>query len=128
MAKVKKDGTVRKSTKGIPRVTDKVIAMNDEDRAAWLAKVPSQHKAEVEARLQAAMTEGRKPKKVDFNTIFDGRSVEELTAAQSALTNALADAAVAEEAKLNEIIAKAEQQKAALIAAREAKASETVEA
>lgn len=103
--------------------------MSDEDRAAWLANVPAQHRAEVETRLTAALTEGRKPKKVDFGTIFNGRSVEELTAAQASLTNALAEAAVAEEAKLNEIIAKAEQQKAALIAAREAKeASESVEA
>ncbi len=123
----KKDGTERKSTKGIPRVTDKVIAMSDEDRAAWLLTVPAEHRAEVEARLTTAMTEGRKPRKIDFGTIFNGRSVEELTNAQTALTDALAIAAVAEEDKLNEIIAKATAQKDALVAAREAKtASEPV--
>jgi len=126
--KTKKDGSPRKSTKGIPRVTDKVLAMSEEDRAAWLLTVPAEHRAEVEARLETAMTEGRKPRKVDFGTVFNGRSVEELTEAQTALTNALAEAAVAEEAKLNEIIAKATAQKDALVAARESKeASETSE-
>ena len=127
MSNKKKDGTLRKSTKGVPRVTDKILAMNEEERAAWLETVPAEHRAEVAARLETALTEGRKPKKVDFGTVFNGRTVEELTAAQTALTSALADAAIAEEAKLNEIIAKATAQKEALTKAREAKeASEAV--
>jgi len=126
MSNKKKDGTARKSTKGIPRITDKVIAMNDEDRQAWLDTVPAEHRAEVEARLATAMTEGRKPKKIDFGTVFNGRTVEELTNAQTALTNALAEAAVAEEAKLNDIIAQAQAQKDALVKAREAKEAETI--
>lgn len=122
----KKDGTTRKSTKGIPRVTDKVLAMSEADRAAWLDKVPAEHRVEVEARLTSALTEGRKVKKVDFSTIFNGRSVEELTSAQTSLTNALASAAEAEEENLNRIIAEATAQKEALVRAKEAKASATI--
>jgi hypothetical protein len=95
-----KTGKVRKSTKGIPRITDKVLAMSDTDRAAWLSKVPAEHLAEVEGRLVEALKVGRKAKTVDFSTVFNGRSVEELTAAQTALTAAIATAAVTAEADL----------------------------
>jgi len=126
--KTKKDGSPRKSTKGIPRVTDKVLAMSEEDRATWLAEkskgLSAEVVAEIQERIATALKEGRKPKKVDFGTIFNGRSVEELTEAQSALTDALAAAAEAEEENLNRIIAEAQAQKEALVAAREAKASE----
>ena len=119
---------MRKSTKGIPRVTDKVLAMSDEEQAAWLAEkgasLTADQKAEVLARIETAKTEGRKPKKVDFGSIFKGRSVADLTDAKGHLTNALAAAAVEEEENLDRIIAKAELQKAALVSAREAKDAE----
>ena len=72
---------VRKSTKGMPRITDKVIAMSETDRAAWLAKVPAEHLAGVEARLKDVLANGRtstgKGHKVDFGKLFAGRTVAE---------------------------------------------------
>ncbi len=121
---------VRKSTKGIPRVTDKVLAMNEADRAKWLDEackaLTAEQKKEVAERLATALKDGREPKKVNFSTLFKGRTLAELTDAQTALTAALADAAVAEEESLNRIIAKAEAQKAAIVAAKAAKAAAAV--
>ena len=127
----KQDGqkTVRKSTAGVPRVTDKVLALDEAGRSKWLAEkcgsLNAEQKAEVEKRLAEAVAGGRKVKTVNLTTIFTGRSVAELTEAQTALTAALAAAAEAEEENLNRIIAKAEQQKAALAAARKAQAEQT---
>jgi hypothetical protein len=116
------DKKVRKSTKGIPRVTDKVIAMSDADRAKWFAekcaKLNEAQKNEIQARLTKAMSDGRKPRKVNFATLFDGRPVAELIAAKEALTAAMANAEKAEVENLNRIIAKAEAQKKALEAAK----------
>ena len=116
---------VRKSTKGIPRVTDKVLAMSETDRQAWLDEackaLSPEVKAEVAARLATALTEGRKAKKVNFGTIFNGRSVAELTEAQTALTEAMKLAAVEGVKEQERIIAKAQATLDALKAAREAK-------
>jgi Ran GTPase-activating protein (RanGAP) involved in mRNA processing and transport len=111
-------GKVRKSTKGIPRVTDKVLAMDEAKRQEWLGKVPPQHRAEVEARLTEALKEGRKPRKIDFAHIFDGRTVEELTSAKSHLDAALAKAAETAEATLAAEIAAKEAQLKAIRAAK----------
>jgi hypothetical protein len=105
VTKVTKTGKVRKSTKGIPRVTDKVLAMSEADRAAWLSKVPAEHRAEVEGRLAEALKVGRKAKAVDFSTVFNGRTVEELEAAQGFLTAAMATAAATAEAATEAAIA-----------------------
>lgn len=120
MSKAKKDGTVRKSTKGIPRVTDKVLGMDEAGRKAWLDKVPAQFRTEVEARLTEALKVGRKVKSVDFSTVFNGRTVEELTVAKSALDAALAIAAVSAEAEAE---AKIAELTASLAAMKQARAS-----
>ena len=109
MSKQKKDGTQRKSTKGIPRITDKVLALNDTERAAWLtekcAKLNATQRKEVEGRLAEAVKVGRKAKKIDFSAVFSGRSVEELEAAQGFLTAAMATAAATAEAATEAAIA-----------------------
>jgi hypothetical protein len=63
-----------------------------------------------------------KSKVTDFVKLFTGRTVAELTSAQSALTDALAESAKTEEDNLNRIIAKAQAEKDALVKARTAKA------
>jgi hypothetical protein len=129
MAK-KNDGTttttptpakVRKSTAGIPRVTNKVLAMDEAARKEWLDKVPAAHKGEVEKRLNDLLKDGRKgkTKKIDFTTIFNGRTVEELTEAQNALNAALAAASETEEAEAE---AELEKLRAKIAAIKEAKA------
>jgi hypothetical protein len=118
----KKDGTAKKSTKGIPRVTNKVLAMSDEDRKAWLAKVPAEHRTEVETRLTEALKGGRKPSKVDFTTVFKGRSVEDLMTAKTALNAELAAASDAEEAAAEAELAKLTAKVEAIKAAKSAKA------
>jgi len=124
MAK-KNDGTttvakVRKSTKGIPRVTNKVLAMDETARKEWLDKVPAAHKDEVEKRLNDLLKDGRKgkTKKIDL-TIFNGRSVAELQDAQVALNAALAAASETEEAEAE---AELEKLQAKLAAIKDAKA------
>ena len=91
----KKDGTAKKSTKGIPRITDKVLAGGDALKAYQdaVAKLSPTVQAECKARLEKAQAEGPKVKSVDFATVFNGRTIEELTVAQTALTVALATAA-----------------------------------
>ena len=112
---------VRKSTAGIPRVTNKVLAMDEAARKEWLDKVPAAHKDEVEKRLNDALAGGRKgkTKKIDLSTIFNGRSVEELTEAQNALNTALAAAAETAEAEAE---AELEKLQAKLTAIKDAKA------
>ena len=120
MKGTKKDGTQRKSTKGIPRITDKVISMDEAGRKAWLDKVPAEHRKDVEARLSKAIVEGVKPKAINFATAFLGRSVEELTEAQGHLNSALQLAAVTAETALEKEIA---EKQAQLTAIRTAKAT-----
>lgn len=123
--KVDKAVKVRKSTKGVPRITDKILAMDEAGRAKWLADATEAGKlsatvvAEIQARLVTALAGGRTPKKVNFAAAFTGRTYAELVVVQGELTAALKAASVEEEETLNRIIAKAEQQKAE-IAARKA--------
>lgn len=118
----KKDGSARKSTKGIPRVTDKVLAMNETERAEWLGKVPAEHRAEIEKRLNEALKEGRKPKKIDWASTFKGRTAADLTEAQVALTAEMGVASVTAIAEQEKIVAKATATLAALRAAKSATA------
>ena len=117
----------RKSTKGVPRVTDKVVAMDEAGRKAWLAEkganLTDAQRKEVEARLMAALSGERKVKAVNFATIFNGRTVEELTAAQAALTVALSTAEEAETVKLNAIVAATTAKIEAIKAAKAEKAA-----
>ena len=117
-----KVATVKKSTKGIPRITDKVLAMDQAGKDAWFASKCSGLSAEIQAEIKARMVAGRAPKVskkvIDFNALFAGKSLEVLTNAKSALDLALAETAVREETELNEQIAKLEQQKEALLSSR----------
>jgi len=124
----KKDGTQRKSTKGVPRITDKVIAMDETSRKAWLDKVPAEHRKDVTERLEKAIANGLKPRKVNFGTIFNGRTVEELTEAQTALTAALANASVTEEAEAQAAMEKIQARLDAIKTAREKVAAAAVTA
>lgn len=123
-------GKVHKSTKGIPRVTDKVLAMDEAGRASWLAEkgkgLSAEVIAEIKARIEKIMKGGRqgKSKKVDFAATFSGKTVEELTEAQTALTSALATAAVEAESKINAEIASLEAQKETLAKARASMAAQ----
>lgn len=116
---------VRKSTKGVPRITDKVVSMSEADRGKWYDEsckaLSAEVKAEVMARLVKAITEGRKPKSVNFATIFTGRSAAELMEAQTALTAALEVAAIEGITQQERIIEKANRELAALKAAAAAK-------
>jgi len=123
----KNDGAVkvRKSTKGIPRITDKVLAGGDA-LAKYndaVSKLSPAVQAECKARLAKAQNDGPKVKKIDFSTIFAGRSVEDLTVAQTALTAALADAAVTAEQIAEQELAAVQAKLAALKDARKAIAS-----
>lgn len=123
--KAKKDGTAKKSTKGIPRVTAKVLEGGEAlaKYQAAVAKLDAATQKECAERLVKAQTEGPKVKKVNFSTIFTGRSVEELTEAQTALNSALESAAI-EGIKVQEmLIEKASRELAALKAAAKAKVS-----
>lgn len=117
----KKDGTAKKSTKGIPRVTDKVLAGGDAlakyNKA--VATLSPELQAECKARLATAQSEGRKAKKVDFATVFNGRTIEDLTTAKTALDIALAAAAETAE---KEAEAKIAELQASIAAMKEAKA------
>lgn len=126
MAKIKGNGTgtatVKKSTKGIPRITDKVLAMDEAGRKAWFDAKCSGLSPEIQAEIQARMVAGRVPKAskkvVNFDALFAGKSLEVLTNAKIALDKALAETAVREEAELNAKIAALTQQKEALLSSR----------
>lgn len=120
MSKAKKDGTAAKSTKGIPRVTDKVLA-GGEALAKYneaVSKLPVSVQKECQERLAKAQAAGRKPKAVNFNTIFTGRSVEDLMVAKAALDAAMVAAAAAEEAEAEAQLARITAKVAAMKAAK----------
>ena len=95
---------MKKSTKGIPRVTNKIIALDAAGQKAWLETVPAAHRADVEARLKKAVTDGRKPgqgqgRKVDFVKAFGRCTMADLLTLRGTLNDAIEgkrDAAVAE--------------------------------
>jgi hypothetical protein len=120
MSKAKKDGTAAKSTKGIPRVTDKVLAGGDALKKYQdaVAKLPASVQKECNDRLAKAQAEGRKPKTVNFSTIFTGRSVEDLMVAKTALDAAMVAAAAAEEAEAEAQLARITAKVAAMKAAK----------
>ena len=118
---------VKKSTKGVPRITDKVIALDADGRVKWLADSKADAKystctaaqwAEVEKRLASAVAGERQPRKIDFASAFKGRSIKELNEARQALDAAVIAAGSAEETKLNEILARAQQELDTIRAAR----------
>lgn len=115
-------GKARKNTKGIPRVTDKVLAGGEAltKYQEAVAKLPLDLQKECNDRLTKAQAEGRKPKAVNFGTIFTGRSVEDLMKAQTALTTAMTAAAAREEQEAEEQLARITAKVAAMKAAKSA--------
>lgn len=125
MSKGKKnDGTAKKSTKGIPRVTDKVRAMDAAGQSAWLAEVTKKFSlsatvvAEITARLNAPAKVKTTGRKVNFAKVFEGRDMDSLLVAQKALDAAIAATKDSELDKINALIAEAQQKKAQLLAAK----------
>lgn len=116
MSKDKGSGKVRKSTAGIPRITANVLAGGDAlaKYNEAVSKLSPELQKECNERLAKAQKEGPKARKVDFATVFNGRSVEELTTAKTALDAALKVAAAQEESKMADLIAKMEAQLKAL--------------
>ena len=114
----------KKSTKGVPRITDKVLAMDEAGKQAWFAEKCAALSPETQAEIQARMAAGRVAKVgkvgkvIDFTALFAGKSLAVLTVAKAALDAALADTAVREEAELNDKIAILTQQKEALLSSR----------
>ena len=88
----KNDG--RGAKKGIPHITNKVIAMDEAGREAWLAKCPDAVRDEVRARLADVLANGRsvKGKATDYASLFNGKSYDELQTAEKFLQTAKEDA------------------------------------
>ena len=93
----KNDG--RGAKKGIPHITNKVIALDSAGREAWLAKCPDAVRDEVRARLADVLANGRsvKGKEIDWACFFNGRTYKEIQIAEKFLQTAK------ENAKQNEI-------------------------
>ena len=123
---------VRKNTKGVPRVTAKVLALDEAGRAAWLTEstkgLSAEVVAEIKARIVAGLNGDKPPKKVNFKAAFVGRSYAELIQIRADLSEALKVAEQAEEETLNRIIAKAEQQKKDIAARKASEAAEVAAA
>jgi hypothetical protein len=115
-----KTGKTRKSTKGVPRVTDKIRAMDEAGKAAWLAdvkgKVSATVYAEIETRLNAPKKEtgAGKGRKLDFTKLFADRDMDTLLAAQTALTNEIENARIAAIEAQERILEKANKELAKL--------------
>jgi len=114
---------IRKSTKGIPRITNKVLAGGEalEAYKAAIGKLSATVQAECMARLEKAQKEG--PKESGGGKIGSlTRKVEKLTVsladAKAALDAAILAKGVDEENRLNNIIAKATQEVERLKAAK----------
>jgi len=116
----------------IPKITVKVLALDEAGRAAWLTEKTKGLSAEVvnkiKARMVAALSGEKPPKKVNFKAAFVGRPYAELVQIRADLSEALKVAEQAEEETLNRIIAKAEQQKKDIAARKAAEAAEVAAA
>jgi hypothetical protein len=87
----KNDG--RGAKVGVPHITNKVIAMDEAGRESWLAKCPAEFRDEVRARLTDVLANGRvKGKSVDYASLFNGKSYDELQTAEKFLQTAKEDA------------------------------------
>jgi len=122
----------KKSTKGIPRVTDKILAMDEAGRAAWLKEktvgLSAEVVAEIKSRMDSALAGDRQPKKINFKAAFAGRAYAELEQIRIDLNAALVAAEQSEESRLNDIIAKAEQEKQKIAARKATEAESTATA
>jgi hypothetical protein len=88
----KNDGRGAKA--GVPHITNKVIAMDEAGREAWLSKCPDAVRDEVRARLADVLANGRsvKGKVTDYASLFNGKSYDELQKAEKFLQTAKEDA------------------------------------
>ena len=123
MSKVNATGkAVRKSTKGVPRITNKVLAGGEalDKYNEAVGNLPASVQAECKARLEKAMKEGPK---VGTGTVAKlekkvARLTSQLADAQKALDAAVLNQGAEEEARLNAIVAKANAQIELLKAAK----------
>lgn len=112
---VKKDNRGAKA--GVPHITTKVLAMDEAKREEWLKEKCGTPEImdEVRSRLAHITAHGRAPaakgKVIDYAGLFAGRDYDELVAAMGILKTAIENAKVEAAKKLEEIIAKAEQEK-----------------
>jgi sulfite reductase beta subunit-like hemoprotein len=110
-----KDG--RGAKKGVPHITDKVLQMDEAGREKWLTEKcgTEEIKTEVRNRLNDILKNGRtattKGKTIDYASLFAGRDYDELVAAMGVLNVAIENSKVEAAKRLEEIIAKAEQEK-----------------
>ena len=93
----KNDGRGAKA--GVPHITNKVIAMDESGREAWLSKCPDAVRDVVRARLADVLANGRsvKGKATDWECFFNGMTYKEIQTAEKFLQTAK------ENAKQNEI-------------------------
>jgi len=98
----KNDG--RGAKKGKPHITKNVIAMDEADRDAWLAKCPDAFRDEVRAKLADVLANGRsvKGKATDYASLFNGKSYDELQTAEKFLQTAKENAKKDEIKRLHE--------------------------
>ncbi len=112
---VVKDG--RGAKKGIPHITDKILNMDEAGREKWLNEKCSTEeiKTEVRNRLNDILKNGRtataKGKTIDYASLFAGRDYDELVKAMDVLKTAIENSKLEAAKRLEEIIAKAEQEK-----------------
>jgi hypothetical protein len=110
-----KDG--RGAKKGVPHITTKVLQMDEAGREKWLSEKcdTEEIRNEVRARLAHITANGRAPaakgKTIDYTSLFAGRDYDELVKAMDILKVAIENSMVDAQKKMDDIIAKAEQEK-----------------
>jgi hypothetical protein len=110
-----KDG--RGAKKGVPHITNKVLAMDEAGREKWLAEKcdTDEIRNEVRSRLAHITAHGRataaKGKTIDYASLFAGRDYDELVKVMDVLKVAIEDSKIEAQKNLEAIIAKAEQEK-----------------
>jgi hypothetical protein len=112
---VVKDG--RGAKKGVPHITNKILAMDEAGREKWLTEKceTDEIRDEVRARLAHITAHGRatavKGKAIDYASLFAGRDYDELVKAMDILKVAIENSKLDAAKRLEEIIEKAEQEK-----------------
>jgi hypothetical protein len=110
-----KDG--RGAKKGVPHITDKILQMDEAGREKWLTEKcgTDEIRNEVRNRLNDILKNGRTAKStgkaIDYASLFAGRDYDELVAAMDVLKVAIENSKLDAAKKMDEIIAKATQEK-----------------
>jgi hypothetical protein len=122
-----KNKAQKKSTKGIPRITAAVLAMDAAAQSTWVdglmivgttTPLSDEQKADVRARLSKAVIKPRKTRSLNWSETFAGRTAEDLAAANTALKTALVGAKSQMEQDIANLVMQIEQKKAALAASQ----------